>query len=221
MKALVVEDNISVLELVKATLQQEGFSADSAVDGKIAIEKIAKNKYDVIILDIMLPHLDGFDVIKTMRASGNMTPVLAISADCRVETRINAINLGADDFLVKDFDYKELVARAKNLIRRISDKIPNIMRAEHLRVDLSTTSVFYKQEQIHLTRKEFQILTLLMQNKNLVVTRDNLQEIIWNEHETKMPSNTVTVHIQSLRKKLGIGGKIIKTIHGYGYTIKG
>ncbi len=220
MKALVVEDNISVLELVTATLQQDGFNTDSAGDGKIALEKITKNKYDVIILDIMLPLLDGFDVIRTMRASGNKTPVLAISADCRVDTRINAINLGADDFLVKDFNYQELVARAKGLIRRITSKGPNIIRIKNLRADLSTMTVFYKQTQIHLTKKEFQILKLFLQNKNIVVTRDDLQSIIWNEHETKMPSNTVTVHVQSLRKKLGKGGTYIQTVHGYGYIIR-
>lgn len=220
MKALVVEDNISVLELVTATLQQEGFTTDSAIDGRIALEKLSKNKYDVIILDIMLPNLDGFEVIKATRSANNQTPILAISADCRVETRINAINLGADDFLVKDFNYEELVARAKRLIQRVTTKAPNILRAQNLRVDMSTMTVFYKQEQIHLTKKEFQILTLLLQNKNVVVTREDLQGIIWNEHETKMPSNTVTVHLQSLRKKLGVGGELIQTVHGYGYIIR-
>lgn len=220
MKALVVEDNISILELVSIALQQDGFTTDVAKNGKIALEKVEKNKYDIIILDIMLPKVGGLEVIKSMRATANNTPILAISADCRVETRINAINLGADDFLVKDFNYEELVTRAKGLVRRIATKAPNIIRVQNLRTDISTMIVFYKDKQIHLTKKEFQTLKLLLQNKNTVVTRDDLQSIIWNEHETKMPSNTVTVHIQSLRKKLGEGGKLIHTIHGYGYVIR-
>lgn len=220
MKALIVEDNISILTLLATYMQEEDFITDSAQDGETALDKILKNKYDIVILDIMLPGMDGFEIIREMRANRNQTPVLAISADCRVETRINALNIGADDFLVKDFDYEELVTRAKGLIRRISNNAPNILRSKELHVNLSTVSAFYKGEEIPLTKKEFQILTLLLQNKNAVVTREDLQKVVWSEKDKDMPSNTVTVHIQSLRKKLGEGGQLIRTAHGYGYIVR-
>ena len=220
MKILVVEDNESMLDLIEETLKQENFIIDRAEDGAIAMEKIKDQNYDLIILDIVLPKKDGFSIIATLRALGKKTPILAISSNHLVDARIKAINLGADDFLVKDFSFGELTARVKCLLRRRSGTQNNILRCRDLAVDLTNMVVFCKQKRVSLTKKEFQILLLLIRNKNTLVTREELQGCIWGSADDSSLSNTITVHVRSLRKKLKAIQDIIETVHGYGYIVR-
>ncbi len=220
MKILVVEDNQSMLDLIETTLKQENFIVDRAEDGEMALEKIKKNKYDLVVLDIILPKKDGFSIIVTLRALGKKTPILAISSNNMVDARVRAINLGADDFLVKDFSLDELVARVKCLLRRKTGTKNNILRCKDLAVDMTNMVVFCKQKEVALTKKEFQILLLLLQNRNTLVTREELQDCIWEGKDDQMVSNTITVHVRSLRKKLGESQDMIETVHGYGYIVR-
>lgn len=220
MKILVVEDNESMLDLIEMTLKQEKFVVDRAGDGEVALEKMKANKYDLVVLDIVLPKKDGFTVIASLRALGRKTPILAISSNNLVDTRIKAINLGADDFLVKDFSLDELTARAKCLLRRKSGTQNNVLRCKDIAVDMTNMLVFYKQKDVHLTKKEFQILLLLLRNKNTLVPREEIQNCLWDGRNDNLVSNTITVHIRSLRKKLGEGENMIETVHGYGYIVR-
>ncbi|MCF7917577.1 response regulator transcription factor [Candidatus Gracilibacteria bacterium] len=220
MRVLVVEDDKLMMELLEKALFQEGFVIDRASDGQEALQRAKENKYDVILLDIMLPKKSGCSVITSLRTLKNDTPILAISANSLTEIRVNALNLGADDFLVKGFSFEELVARMKGLIRRRSGNQSNIFRCKDIVVNLTDMTVQYKEKKIKLTKKEFQILSLLIRNKNTVVARSELLNLVWNSAVSHQFSNTVDVHIQSLRKKLGEGGKAIETIRGCGYIIR-
>ncbi len=220
MRILVVEDNRSMLDLIELALKQEKFIVDCAEDGEIALQKIKRNKYDLIVLDMVLPKKDGFSLIASLRAFGKKIPILAISANNLVDARIKAINLGADDFLVKDFSLDELIARIKCLLRRKSDTQNNILKCKDLAVDLTNMIVFYKQKRVPLPKKEFQILLLLLRNKNILVRREELRDCLWNGKKDAQTANTITVHVRSLRKKLKEGGEMIQTMHGYGYMVR-
>ncbi len=220
MKILIAEDNESMFKLLKTKLKQEKFTVEHAQDGEIALKKIRKNRYDLIILDIILPKKNGFSVIATLRTLGDQTPILAISSNKLVDARIKAINLGADDFLVKDFNLEELAARAKSLLRKKKGSPNNILRCRNLMVDFTNMDVSYKQKRIKLTKKELQILILLLRNKNTLVTREELREFVWNGLEGDEIFNTMTVHIRSLRNKLPREKNLIETVYKYGYIIR-
>ncbi len=219
MKALVVEDNPDLLTLVSLALRKEKFDIDFAEDGDVAFEKAKNNKYDLIVLDMMLPKKDGFFIISALRTIGNETPILAMSSDKVVESRIRAINMGADDFMVKDFSFEEFLARVKGLLRRKNEHRNNVFKCGDIRVNLGNMMVLSHNDEIALTKKEFQILLYLIRNQNVVVPRAELAQSIWSEKTTPNRSNTIDVHIRSLRKKLGENAKYIKTIHGMGYLI--
>ncbi len=220
MKILIAEDNESIFKLLKIRLKQEKFNVEHAKDGEEALEKIKTNKYDLIILDIILPKKNGFSVITALRSLRNQTPILAISSNPLVNARIKAINLGANDFLVKGFDLDELAARTKGLLRKKSRNPNSILHCRNLTIDFINMNVFHKQKRISLTKKEFQILILLVRNKNTLVTREELREFIWNGQEGEALFNTMTVHIRSLRKKLTVEKNLIETVYKYGYIIR-
>jgi DNA-binding response OmpR family regulator len=220
MKVLIVEDNPDFLNLVSLTLRKEKFSVDFAEEGDTAFEKAKNNKYDLIVLDMHLPKKSGFFIISALRTIGNDTPILAISADKFVESRVRAINMGADDFLVKDFAFEEFTARVKGLVRRKNEHRTNIFRCGSLCVNINNMSVLLKNESLDFTKKEFQILLYMMRNQNIIIPREKLTQSIWNEASIQNRSNTIDVHIRSLRKKLGAGAHYIKTIHGRGYLMQ-
>ena len=210
MKILIVEDSESMMELLEMALHREDFVIDKVVDGEAVLDQVKKHKYDVILLDIILPKPSGFSVIAALRAIGNDTPILAISSNRLVEARVKALNFGADDFLVKDFSMAELIARIKSLIRRKSGRRSNIFRCKALIVNFTDMTATYKQKLLSLTKKEFQILLLLLRNKNTVITREALEKAVWNRSGEYSTSNTIDVHILSLRKKLGDGQGLIR-----------
>lgn len=219
MKALIVEDHPDLLSLISQILKKENFNIDVAEEGDSAFEKALNNKYDLIILDMCLPKKNGYFIISALRAMGNNTPILAMSSDKLVQSRVKALNMGADDFIVKDFSFEEFLARAKGLIRRKNEHRHNIFRCGSLCINIGNMMIFTNNKIISTTKKEFQILLYLIRNQNIVIPREELSKNIWSETNSPIRSNTIDVHIRSLRKKLGKNAKYINTIHGIGYLM--
>jgi len=223
MKALVVDDHPAIVEMLMRTLEREKFTVDTALDGNMAFEKAKTRKYDVILLDIMLPGKCGFEFISGIRALGINTPILVVSARGMVEDKIRGLDLGADDYLVKGFSLEEMMARVKNLMRRKSGKRSNIFRCGDLCLDFSNMEVLRRGKKIYLSRKEFGILLELIKRKDCIVTRKELIDLVWGEEGEKVVSNTVEAHIRLLRKKIDYpfeGERLIQTMRGYGYMLK-
>ena len=222
MKALVVDDHPAILEMLAKVLRSEKFTVDTAGDGEDAFAKARDRKYDIILLDIMLPKKMGFEVISGLRALGIKTPILVISAKGLVEDRVRGLDLGADDYLIKGFSLEEMVARVKTLVRRKDGKRNNVFRCGDLILDFTNMKVQRHGKDISLSRKEFGILLELIKRKNLVVSRQELVELVWGEADMQVFSNTVDVHIRSLRGKVDgpFDVKLITTLRGYGYMIK-
>jgi DNA-binding response OmpR family regulator len=224
-KTLLIDDDPRVITLLSKALYRENCTVDTASDGESAFEKAKSNVYDVIVLDLMLPKKNGEEFISSLRALGNNVPILVISAKPLVEDRVNVLNLGADDYLVKNFSLSEFVARVKVLMRRRINRRSNIFRCRDLTVNFSDLSVARRGQSIDLSRKEFGILSELIKHKNEVVTREKIIDSVWGEHDVEIFSNTVDVHIRSLRQKIDNGfdddeGSLIETKRGYGYIMR-
>ena len=223
MKILVVDDQPKIVEVVATALRREHFAVDTAADGEEGLQKAQKNAYDAIVLDIMMPKKSGFEVISALRITNVQTPILVISSKVLVKERVHSLNLGADDYLIKNFSLEEMVARVKALIRRRHFLRSNVLKCRDVRINLSDLSVKKGEKEIHLSKKEFGILVELVKRKNTVVSRETLLESVWGEHDAEVLSNTVDVHIRTLRGKLREKSEknpLIKTIRGYGYSIK-
>lgn len=217
MKILIVEDNQAMLKMLKTILEKDKFIVDTAMDGEEAFLKGKNNKYALILLDLMLPKKSGFEVIKSLRACKVSAPILVVSAMMNVEDRVKALNLGADDYLVKNFAVPELVARIKGLIRRSNNKENNILTCRDLVFNLSHNLLMREQQKISLTKIEFRILLKLMINKNKMVSVDELIESVWEEDKNQIISNKLSVHIRSLRQK--IGKDMIVNQRDFGYML--
>ena len=226
MKVLIADDDATMVEMCSKTLARSKFTVDVAMDFESTFQKARTKKYDVIILDLMFADerkKTGFDIIAGLRAMDIETPILTISARSMVQDRIKSLDLGADDYLVKTFSLNELVARTKALMRRRTSRRSNILRCSGLTIDFSKLEVMRENTSIKLSKKEFGILTELVKNKNTVVTRDDLFEKVWGERDIDVLSNTMDVHIRSLRSKIDKpfpGKNLIQTIRGYGYLFR-
>lgn len=217
MKILIVEDNQAMLKMLKTILEKDKFVVDTAEDGEEAFIKGKTNKYSLILLDLMLPKKSGFEVIKALRACKVATPILVVSAMMNVEDRVTALNLGADDYLVKNFAVQELIARIKGLIRRSKNKENNVLTCKDLVFNLSHNSLMKEQKSISLTKIEYRILLKLMINKNKMVSIEELAESVWGEDKNQIMSNKLSVHIRSLRQK--IGKDMIVNRRDFGYML--
>jgi two-component system, OmpR family, response regulator ArlR len=221
MKILVVEDSLDMQELLRVCLENAGFNVTLVGDGEVVLEEVARGNYEAVVLDILLPNRGGLDIISALRALKKDIPILAISAQHDLELRIKALDLGADDFLVKDFPFDELIARLKKIIRRSVGRSHNIFRALDITMDYSSRQVSVRNKVVSLTKKEWEILFHLIKNKNRAVSKNILTEKIWGKPDQTMNSNTMDVHIRSLRKKIGDeSGEMIETIRGHGYIIR-
>lgn len=221
MKVLVVEDNPGVLNMIKMYLDKHRFVVDTASDGQSAIAKARQTKYDVIVLDLMMPEKNGFEVITSLRCLKNHIPILVVSALGAVEDRIKALNLGADDYLVKDFSLSELLARLNSLIRRADGESKNVLFCHTLTLDLSDMTVRRQGKTINLTKKEFIILAELMRKKSKVVSASELVAAAWGEVDNEVLSNKLNVHVRSLRQKVDdpFDTTLIHTVRGFGYKL--
>ena len=218
MKILVVEDEIDLNNVIVKHLKKDGYSVDSAFNGEEAMDFTAVARYDLIVLDIMMPVMDGLTFLQKSRAAKLATPVLILTAKDEVDDVVKGLDAGADDYLVKPFDFKELLARARTLIRRNSGSAANEIYAGELKIDLSKKSVELGGQSIELTGKEYEILEFLMLNKGRILTRDQIKEHVWDFDYTG-GSNVIDVLIKNIRKKLG-EREIIQTKRGLGYVIK-
>ena len=216
MRILVVEDEHKIANSIKRGFEQETWATDVAYDGEEGYDMASSEDYDVIVLDLMLPKMDGMEICKKLRAGENHVPILMLTARGELADKVGGLNSGADDYLVKPFAFEELLARVKALGRR-----PKMASSEELKINnltLNTNSFDVKKggKSIELSRKEFALLEYLMKNAGRVISKENIIAHVW-DYESDILPNTVEVFIGYLRDK--IGGDAIKTVRGFGYKI--
>jgi len=219
MRILLVEDERGVAKFVKKGLEEEHYTVDHEANGKDALSFIAANQYDLIILDIMLPGMNGIDICKNIRAGGIQTPVMMLTARESVGDKVQALDSGADDYLTKPFSFDELLARIRALLRRKKDSMPELTAGE-LHLDVAARKVFVGDQEAIIGPKEFAILQYLLRSKGRVVSRTQILENIWG-YDFNPSTNVVDVHIKTLREKIGqfLPSDIIRSVRGVGYTI--
>lgn len=223
MRVLIVEDELSIVEPLKFFLTKSGFIVDYALDGEEGLDLCYSNIYDVIVLDIMLPKKNGIEILKEIRRDKINTPVIILSAKDTVDDRILGLDCGADDYLIKPFHSKELVARLKALGRRRDlELLENEFNIRDISFNPSTCLItnIETNEKINLTFKESQILELLLLNKNNAITRETIYEKIWG-YDSEIESNSLEAYMSYIRKKLGLISKEVSVtaIRGVGYII--
>ena len=221
MRLLVVEDEKKLNELITKKLKKEYYGVDSCFDGEEAVRYVEGTEYDAIILDIMLPKLDGFEVIKRIRAKKNKVPILLLTARDNIDDKVKGLDYGADDYLVKPFIFEELMARIRVLLRRNSGNADNVVTIANLKVDLDAKTVFRDGVLIKLSGREYSILEYLIRNKGKILPRERIEDHIWN-YEYEGGTNVIDVYIRYLRKKIddSYTPKLIHTIRGLGYVLR-
>ena len=223
MKILVIEDQESLAQLLKKALKQEGFSVDYVTDGEAGQKRIElyHKDYELVIMDLMMPKKSGFEVCKNIREMGIAVPILILTAKDDVADKITLLNLGADDYLVKPFSFKELLARIQAILRRPKQSYSKELKAGPIRMNPQTREVFCGEKALNLTLKEFSILEYLMRHPDQVINRDQLLLNNW-DFDMASFNNVVDVYINRLRNKLDKNRKseIIETIRGIGYRLK-
>ena len=221
MKILVIEDERDLNRIITKHLKKNNYSVDSCFDGQEALDFISYSEYDLIITDIMMPNVDGYEFIDKLRANKNDTPVIMLTAKDTLEDKIMGLDSGADDYIVKPFEFDELLARIRVLMRRNYGLATNIIQIEEVTLDLAKKQVTKSGEIIDLTGKEYEVLEYLMKNKGSILSRDQILNHVW-DYEYEGASNIVDVIIKNIRKKLdrGEGNTIIFTKRGLGYFVK-
>lgn len=223
MRILIVEDETDLAKNIQDVLLEENYQAETVQRGDDGFEQIMVEEYDLVILDIMLPGMDGIDVLKKIRAESNKTSVLLLTAKSEIEDRVNGLDAGADDYLTKPFAMSELLARVRSLLRRSSPVKSSKIELDNLVIDTSSREVWQEGHVISLTSKEYAILEFLLHNMNRVVSRLSIAEHVWGENlDLFSMTNFVDVHIKNLRKKIGDTKEkqIIKTVRGVGYILR-
>jgi len=218
---LIVEDENKISSFIKKGLEMEHYTAELSFDGEDALKKIEVNDYDLIILDILLPKIDGFAVAKKIRKQKIDTPILMLTAKDSVEDKVNGLDSGADDYLVKPFALEELLARIRSLLRRDKQVRRTTLEIEDLMLDPASHEVKRADKIINLSSKEYRILEYLMRHPNQVCTRTMIAEHIWGYNFDKQ-SNIIDVYLAYLRRKIDKDHprKLIHTVRGIGYKIK-
>jgi heavy metal response regulator len=222
MRILVVEDEKKVASFLKKGLEEEYYAVDCAYDGEEALYMVEANEYDLMILDIMLPKIDGLKVVKGVRDKGFPLPVLMLTAKDSVEDVVKGLDAGGDDYLTKPFAFAELLARVRSLLRRKEREPAGELQVADLVLDPVTHAVKRGGQEIELTAKEYALLEYLMRQVNRVVTRTMISEHVWDYHFDPM-TNVIDVYVNHLRNKIDLDSsqKLIHTIRGVGYMLKG
>jgi len=215
----VIEDDDVIGERLRKTLAKEGYVVDLALDGEDGLRQAQRESYSLIICDVMMPKRDGWSVVAELRRDRSRTTVLMLTARDAVEDRVKGLDLGADDYLVKPFDFNELLARVRALLRRDKPVKSSKMSFDDLEIDSAGKTVRRDGELIKLTPREYSLLEALVRNRGRVLSREVIIDRIWNDDESL--SNTVNFHVTSLRKKIDAGREksLIETVHGFGYRI--
>ncbi len=212
-RILIAEDELHINELIKKNLTLVGHSCAQAFDGKEALEMLAEGQYDLMVLDVMMPHFSGFEVLK--KTSG--TPTIFVTAKNALADRLQGLSLGADDYIVKPFEILELVARVNAVLRR-TKKTGKEFTVDNIRVDFESRRVFKDGTEVTLKPKEYELLEALIVNRNLALSRSKLLDLVWG-YDFEGDSRTVDVHIQKLRSKLSLEDRI-KTVQKVGYRLE-
>ncbi len=219
MKLLVVEDEVPTIAFLRRGLTEEGFAVDVAADAATAEDSVAVYDYDVILLDVMLPEGSGLDLCRRWREGGLKTPILFLTARDEVADRVQGLNLGGDDYLVKPFAFEELLARVRALLRRKQSGGSSLLRVGDVEVDTEKRRVVCRGQTVSLTAREYQMLEYLVYNAGKVVSRTELWEHVWDSRD-EPDSNVVDVYVRYLRNKLGRAPDIIETVRGFGYVLQ-
>ena len=221
MRILVVEDERDLNRVISKRLESEGYSVDRCFDGEEALDFIDVGEFDAIIMDIMMPRINGIEVLKQMRSRNNATPVLLLTARDGIGDRVNGLDAGADDYLIKPFAFEELLARIRVMTRKASGNPTNVFSAADLTMDLNSHTVVRGDVNINLSAKEFEILEYLLRNKGIVLRREKIESHVWN-FDYSGGTNVVDVYIRYLRKKIDdeFEPKLIHTVRGCGYVLR-
>jgi two-component system, OmpR family, alkaline phosphatase synthesis response regulator PhoP len=222
---LIVEDEKDIAKMLDYNLKKEGYKTLVAHDGEDAVDTAITKQPDLILLDLMLPGMDGLEVCKTLKGESKtaLLPIIMLTAKSQESDKVVGLELGADDYVTKPFSPRELMARIKAVLRRMKekDKLPEVIKIGELRIDFSKIAVTVKNKLVELTAKEFELLKALIKVKGRVLSRDYLLDNIWGfDHALEIQTRTVDVHIRTLRKKLKSVSKRIVTVKNYGYRFE-
>lgn len=222
MRILVVEDEHKIARAIKKGLEQETYVVDLAFDGEEGYDMASTEDYDVIVLDLMLPKLDGISICKKLRSEGNHTPILILTARGEVEDKVEGLNSGADDYLAKPFSFAEFLARIKALMRRPKQSLDTVLKVSSLTLDTINYKAERQNKPIALSKTEYSLLEYLMRNKNKVLTKEQIINHVWDYDADVLP-NTVEVYMGYLRGKIDKPFKnskpLLQTIRGFGYSL--
>lgn len=221
LRILLAEDQPDLLDVTVKRLRAEGFGVDGCADGQQALDYLEATDYDLVILDIMMPKVDGLTVLRTLRSRKNPVPVLLLTARDAISDRVEGLDAGADDYLTKPFDFSELTARVRALLRRNSTEKSDLLQAGDLVMELSTHRVTRNGREISLSTREFALLESLLRHKGAILSRAQLENQVW-DYGFEGGSNIVDVYIRYLRKKIDdpFEKKLIHTVRGTGYTLR-
>ena len=221
MRILVVEDEKHLNRIISEAVEDEGYSVDSCYNGVEALEYLACADYDVIILDIMMPKMNGLELVRRLRSEGNSTPVLFLTARDAVADRVEGLESGGDYYLTKPFDFQELMAVVRVMTRKYTGNRSNVYTIADLSLDSNTRTVTRAGKNIELTAKEFSLLEYMMRNKGVVLSREMIENNLWN-YDSEGGTNGVDVYVGYLRKKMdtGFSRKLIHTVWGTGWVLK-
>lgn len=221
MRLLIAEDDLLLGQSIKKGLEEQHYAVDLVMDGQEALTMSQLISYDLVILDVMLPHIDGFEVCKRLRKRGQTMPLLFLTARGDVESRVAGLDLGGDDYLIKPFAFREFEARVRALLRRESVSKTTQLSFLDITLDTQTHEVWRNGRQLTLTAKEYVLLEVFLRHPHQVLSRSMIAERLWNE-EAENLSNVIDVYIGYLRRKLCEGGElnVIQTVRGFGYQLK-
>lgn len=221
MRLLIAEDEKDLNNIITERLKEEHYSVDSCYDGVEAVEYLKSADYDAVVLDIMMPGMDGLSVLKGMRSRNDSTPVLMLTAKDSIEDRVRGLDAGANDYLVKPFAFDELLARIRVLLRKPAETPKTCYKIADLEVHMDTRQVLRGGREVKLSGKEFALLRYMVQNEGIVLSRDRLEEHLWN-FDYAGGSNVIDVYIRYLRKKIDEGHepRLIHTVRGAGYVLR-
>ena len=221
MRILLVEDDVTIARLLKEGLEDESYAVDAANDGSEGYRTAAADEYDVIILDIMLPGMNGYEVCRALRNDGNKTPILMLTARDTERDIVEGLDTGADDYLAKPFSFDVLLARIRALLRRPNEKLEEILQVGDLKLDPSSKKVTRASQEINLTAKEYGVLEYLMRNKGKVLSKEQIISHVWDFDADVLPNN-VELFIMFLRRKIDkpFKSKLIHTVSGFGYKLE-
>lgn len=221
MRILIAEDEKDLNAIIKKKMENEGYCADSCYNGADALYYLEQADYDAVIMDVMMPEMDGFQVVEQYRKRGGRAPVLFLTARVSVEDRVYGLDLGANDYLVKPFSFAELMARIRAMTRKNSDSVSNAFTVGDLTVDISAKRVTRGNKEIRLSAREFALLEYMIKNAGRVLSREQIENNLYN-FDYEGGTNVVDVYIRYLRKKIddGFENKLIHTVRGSGYVLR-